>query len=58
MIIYNHNYKDRTVLELEEKEMTLIAYLIEKNAQKLKGKIENPLSAQMNERILKFESEK
>ncbi|MGJ8760363.1 MAG: hypothetical protein ACSHXA_07435 [Polaribacter sp.] len=57
MIIYNHGHKDRTVIELEEKEFTLIAYLIEKSAQNLKGKMNESLSDQMNKEILKFESE-
>ncbi|WP_341221884.1 hypothetical protein [Polaribacter atrinae] len=58
MIIYNHESKDRTVIELEEKEFTLFAFLVEKCAQKLKGKMKESLSEEMNEEILKFESEK
>ena len=36
MIIYKHDFKDRTVIELEDDELTLIAYLVEKSYHKTK----------------------
>jgi hypothetical protein len=54
MIIYGHNYKNITVLELEENEITLIAYLLEKSHQKLNNKMENSLSTILNEKMQTF----
>jgi hypothetical protein len=54
MIIYRHNYKDRTVLELEENELTLIAYLIEKSHHKLKDKMKEPLASKLNKKVQEF----
>lgn len=54
IIIYKHDHKDRTVLELEEKELTLIAFLIEKSHLKLKDKMENPLSSRLHVKLQDF----
>ncbi|TQI72257.1 hypothetical protein JM79_3214 [Gramella sp. Hel_I_59] len=54
MIVYHHEHKDRVVLELEENELTLISFLLEKSAQKLKGKLDEPLSLKMSQDLLKF----
>ena len=51
MEIYNHETKAKTILELNEDELILIEYLLEKNAQKVSDKIENPLSVQLLKRI-------
>ncbi len=57
MIIYKHDFKDRTVLELEENELNLIAFLIEKSHQKHKDKLKEPLSSKMHEKIQAFFNE-
>jgi len=54
MIIYHHNHKDRVVLELEENELTLISFLLEKSAQKLKDKMNESLSEKMNKQLFDF----
>lgn len=54
MEIYNHKTKDRFVLEVEENEFTLIAYLVEKSHQKHKTKLIEPLATKMNKEIISF----
>ena len=54
MKIYRHNCKNRTVLELEENEITLIAYLIEKSYHKHKDKLKDPLATVLNKKIQTF----
>jgi len=56
MIIYPHDCKDRIVLELEENEFTLLAYLIEKSSQKTRNEniIKEPLDVKINELFMKF----
>lgn len=54
MIIYRHNHKDRIVLELEENEFVLIAYLIEKSHHQFKDKIKEPLDSKLNEKVQEF----
>jgi hypothetical protein len=54
MKIYKHNYKNRTVLELEENEITLIAYLIEKSYHNHKDKLKDPLATMLNKKIQTF----
>ena len=51
MIIYDHDHKDRIVLELEENEFTLLAYLLEKSHQNLKDKMKDSLSTTMHKDI-------
>lgn len=54
MIIYNHDNKDRVVLELEENELTLIAFLIEKSSQKHLTIIKDSLAFKMNKTFQTF----
>lgn len=54
MVVYNHDYKDRVVLELEEKEFTLVAFLIEKSKQKMQGKLKESLSETMHNQLQEF----
>ena len=42
---------DELIIELNENEKMLVEYLLEKNALKVSGKIKNPLSAQLFEKI-------
>lgn len=56
MTIEPHQHKNRIVLDLEENEFTLLAYLIEKSSQKTKkdNVIKEPLDVKMNEVFRKF----
>ena len=54
MTIYRYNCKDRTVLELDHDELALIAYLLEMNHHKVKGKMKEPLSSTLHEKIKEF----
>ncbi|MUP44877.1 hypothetical protein E0K83_03845 [Gramella sp. BOM4] len=57
MIVYHHDHKDRVVLELEENEFNLVSFLLEKSAQKHKGKLKEPLAVEMSNQLLKFMDE-
>jgi len=59
MIIYKHEHKNRIVLDLEENEFTLLAYLIEKSSRKTKEEniIKDPIDVKMNEDFRKFLTE-
>jgi hypothetical protein len=54
-----HYYKDRIILDLEYEEFILIAYLIEKNSQKMKQNnvVKEPISVKINVELQKFISE-
>lgn len=43
-----------TTLELNRDELILIEYLLEKNSQKVSGKVENSLSSQLYEKIKNY----
>lgn len=55
MEIYNHETKAKTILELNEDELILIEYLLEKNFQKVSKEMENPLSAKLLKTIRDYD---
>ena len=59
MTIDKHDHKNRIVIELDENEFTLLAYLIEKSSRKTKkdGMIKASLDVKMNKEFRKFLTE-
>ncbi len=54
MTIYHHEHKNRMVLELKQNELILIAHLIERCHDRLKDKMENPLSSTIHKKLQEF----
>ena len=59
MTIDKHDHKNRIVIELDENEFTLLAYLIEKSSRKTKkdDMIKASLDVKMNKEFRKFLTE-
>lgn len=59
MTIDKHDHKNRIVIELDENEFTLLAYLIEKSSRKTKkeGMIKETLDVKMNKEFRKYLTE-
>jgi hypothetical protein len=55
MIIYkNPNQEDSTTLKLNDKELELVFYLLEKSHQAVKDKVKNSISTNMYKEIYSF----